>query len=105
MLMMRRALAAVASLCLLGGFGGHALAKTNAEEPKVLHYAGDGYLGKFDPAQLQRGFKVYSEVCSSCHSMDLLYYRNLAQKDGPVLLAQVPQPGRGARTPRRSPRT
>ncbi len=92
MSMMRRAFAALASLCLIGGAAGHAIAKTNAEEPKVFHYSGDSYLGKFDPAQLQRGFKVYAEVCSSCHSMDLLYYRNLAQKDGPFYSPKYPNP-------------
>jgi ubiquinol-cytochrome c reductase cytochrome c1 subunit len=34
--------------------------------------------GSFDPAALQRGFQVYSNVCSNCHSMHLLHYRDLA---------------------------
>ena len=33
--------------------------------------------GSFDKAQLQRGFQVYKEVCSACHGMNLLNYRNL----------------------------
>ena len=36
-----------------------------------------GITGTFDRAALQRGFKVYQEVCSGCHSMKLLYYRDL----------------------------
>jgi cytochrome c1 len=32
---------------------------------------------------LQRGYQVYTEVCSSCHSMKYLSYRNLAEKGGP----------------------
>ncbi len=40
-------------------------------------------LGRFDQASLQRGYKVYAEVCSACHSMNLMYYRNLCQKGGP----------------------
>jgi ubiquinol-cytochrome c reductase cytochrome c1 subunit len=36
-----------------------------------------GFFGKFDHAQVRRGFQVYQEVCSACHSMDLLAYRNL----------------------------
>jgi ubiquinol-cytochrome c reductase cytochrome c1 subunit len=39
--------------------------------------------GKFDTAQLQRGYQVYKEVCSSCHSMNLMSFRNLAQPGGP----------------------
>ena len=42
-----------------------------------------GLFGKFDRAALQRGYHVYTEVCSSCHSMKYLSYRNLAQEGGP----------------------
>ena len=42
-----------------------------------------GITGKFDRASLQRGYQVYTEVCSSCHSMNLLSYRNLGEKGGP----------------------
>ena len=42
-----------------------------------------GPFGKFDRAALQRGYQVYNEVCSSCHSMKYLSYRNLAEKGGP----------------------
>ncbi len=42
-----------------------------------------GILGHFDDAQLQRGFKVYTEVCARCHSIKRLHFRNLAQPGGP----------------------
>ena len=42
-----------------------------------------GLFGKFDRASLQRGFQVYKEVCSSCHSMQYLSYRNLGEEGGP----------------------
>jgi len=42
-----------------------------------------GPFGKFDRAALQRGYQVYTEVCSSCHSMKYLSYRNLVQSGGP----------------------
>ena len=42
-----------------------------------------GLFGKFDRWALQRGYQVYTEVCSSCHSMKYLSYRNLAEKGGP----------------------
>lgn len=42
-----------------------------------------GVTGHYDRAQLQRGFKVYQEVCAACHGMRLLKYRNLGQPGGP----------------------
>jgi ubiquinol-cytochrome c reductase cytochrome c1 subunit len=46
-------------------------------KPKPLHLASDGPFGKFDNQQLQRGFQVYSEVCSACHSLNLVSFRDL----------------------------
>ena len=45
--------------------------------PKPLHLSSDGAFGKFDKRQLQRGFQVYSEVCSACHSLKLASFRDL----------------------------
>jgi ubiquinol-cytochrome c reductase cytochrome c1 subunit len=42
-----------------------------------------GFRGHFDDAQLQRGFKVYTEVCSRCHGVKRLSFRNLAESGGP----------------------
>jgi len=42
-----------------------------------------GFFGKFDRSSLQRGYQVYTEVCSACHSMKYLSYRNLAEQGGP----------------------
>ena len=42
-----------------------------------------GIFGKFDRGELRRGYQVYSEVCSGCHSMSQLSYRNLYEKGGP----------------------
>lgn len=42
-----------------------------------------GPFGKFDKAQLQRGYKVYKEVCAACHSMKFVSFRTLAQQGGP----------------------
>ena len=47
------------------------------------HWSFGGILGHFDDAQLQRGFKVYSEVCARCHSIQRLHFRNLVQPGGP----------------------
>ena len=45
--------------------------------PKELHLASDGPFGKFDKQQLQRGFQVYKEVCSACHSLSHVAFRDL----------------------------
>lgn len=47
------------------------------EEPKEVSFPSDGPLGKFDNAQLQRGFQVYKEVCSACHSLRLVSFGDL----------------------------
>lgn len=39
-----------------------------------------GVFGKYDKAQLQRGFQVYKEICSGCHSLDLIAFRNLGDE-------------------------
>lgn len=57
----------------------------NAEEegefkpstPKSMDWQFRGPLGKFDLPAIQRGFKVYKEVCSSCHSLNKIAFRNL----------------------------
>lgn len=52
----------------------------------------EGSFGHFDKAQLQRGYLVYRNVCSSCHGMDLLTFRNLGQKGGPFYDENYPNP-------------
>ena len=57
----------------------------SAEQEDLLkvNWSFKGLTGKFDRASLQRGFQVYKEVCSSCHSMQYLSYRNLGEPGGP----------------------
>ena len=52
-------------------------------DPIKVDWSFKGLTGKFDRASLQRGFQVYKEVCSSCHSMQYLSYRNLGEPGGP----------------------
>ena len=52
-------------------------------KPIKVDWSFKGLTGKFDRASLQRGFQVYKEVCSSCHSMQYLSYRNLGEPGGP----------------------
>ncbi|KIZ47928.1 MULTISPECIES: cytochrome c1 [Rhodopseudomonas] len=74
--------AALAGTLMLGGIR-DAKAETEQPTPPSQEWSFAGPFGKFDRAQLQRGFKVYKEVCSACHSMKLLSYRNLADPGGP----------------------
>ncbi|MEZ2130541.1 MULTISPECIES: cytochrome c1 [unclassified Sinorhizobium] len=47
------------------------------KEPKELDWSFAGPFGHYDKGQLQRGLKVYTEVCSACHSMKLVAFRTL----------------------------
>lgn len=47
------------------------------EEPRAIAYSFDGPFGRFDRRQLQRGFQVFSEVCSNCHSLEHVAFRDL----------------------------
>jgi ubiquinol-cytochrome c reductase cytochrome c1 subunit len=48
-------------------------------EPRDIHFSFDGPFGRYDNRQLQRGFQVYKEVCSACHTMRLVAYKDLEQ--------------------------
>ena len=64
---------------------GYSLNSYSAEKVEYLKtdWSFKGLFGKFDRGALQRGYQVYTEVCSSCHSMKYMSYRNLAEKGGP----------------------
>ena len=55
------------------------LAAESQKTAKDISLSFDGAFGTFDRAQLQRGFKVYKEVCANCHSMRLISFRNLSE--------------------------
>ena len=82
-------IAAVAGL-LTAGVAGPALAAHGALPAKKVEWSFDGPLGKFDKNQLQRGYKVYREVCSACHAMSLVSFRNLGDKGGPFYDEKYP---------------
>lgn len=56
-----------------------------AIEPQAWSFA--GIFGRYDQNQLRRGFLIFKEVCSSCHSADLLAFRNLSEPGGPAYTA------------------
>jgi cytochrome c1 len=65
-----------------------ALAQTAAIDTKRLpvksvDFSFDGPFGTYDRAALQRGFQVYKEVCSACHSLDHIAFHNLDEPGGP----------------------
>ncbi|MEH6725261.1 MAG: cytochrome c1 [Hyphomicrobiales bacterium] len=73
---------ATATLIVGMAFSGAAIAasKLHVEEQ---NWSFAGPFGKFDQAQLQRGFQIYTENCSACHSLSLVSFRNLMQEGGP----------------------
>lgn len=81
-------LAAVAGLMIAGP----ALAAGHPLPDKDVKWSFDGPFGKFDQVQLQRGYKVYREVCSACHGMSLVSFRNLGDKGGPFYKAEYKNP-------------
>jgi ubiquinol-cytochrome c reductase cytochrome b/c1 subunit len=54
-----------------------------APTPPAVKWSFAGPFGKYDEGQLQRGFKIYKEVCSSCHALSLLSIGSLADEGGP----------------------
>ena len=74
--MMRNPLIAVpfAALALFAAASGRA---QEAPAPPRQYWSFDGPFGTFDRAAAQRGFQIFAEVCSQCHSMNLVHYDDL----------------------------
>ena len=60
-----------------------AVAAEAGPTPQRESWSFAGPLGHYDRAQLQRGFQVYREVCSQCHSLKYIAFRHLAHPGGP----------------------
>ena len=86
--MLRTLTLAAAALGL--AFSAQAAGGQKHAEPPEGGWPFDGALGEFDKDSLQRGYQVYREVCSSCHSMKLLSYRNLGEPGGPFYDSEYP---------------
>ena len=90
---MKKLVASILSLALVAGLGmtlataqdehaagaeaEHATPHYPLKKPKEQEWSFAGPFGKYDKGQLQRGLKVYTEVCSACHSMSLVSFRTL----------------------------
>jgi cytochrome c1 len=76
----------IVALVLAASLSGAGMRMASAQEPEApprQRWSFAGPFGMYDPAQLQRGFKIYREVCSNCHSLKLIAFRNLADPGGP----------------------
>lgn len=69
---------ALAGIALLAAGAAHAQSDATTPPLPAVKWSFDGPFGTFDRASLQRGFQVYNQVCSNCHSMNLLAYGDLA---------------------------
>jgi ubiquinol-cytochrome c reductase cytochrome c1 subunit len=70
-----------------------AFAETTQAELKDVHWSFDNpVFGKFDQEQLQRGYKVYHDVCANCHSMNLMTFGDMAGKGAPFYNEKYPNP-------------
>ena len=79
---MRRALLAGLMIGALALFGGHAAyAAGDAVDVPDQDWQHEGVFGSFDRGELQRGFQVFKEVCSACHSLQYIAFRNLLEID------------------------
>jgi ubiquinol-cytochrome c reductase cytochrome b/c1 subunit len=68
---------------LFAGSAQTARAADNQETPPSQQWSFAGPFGSYDRGALQRGLKVYKEVCSACHSLSYIAFRNLADPGGP----------------------
>jgi ubiquinol-cytochrome c reductase cytochrome b/c1 subunit len=68
---------------LLVGGAQNARAEDHPDSPPSVKWSFSGPFGKFDRGAVQRGLKVYKEVCSACHSLSYIAFRNLADPGGP----------------------
>ncbi|MBX9711550.1 MAG: cytochrome b N-terminal domain-containing protein [Xanthobacteraceae bacterium] len=73
----------VGASLLLGGVSQSKAQEAHGPTPPSLKWSFAGPFGKFDRGQVQRGLQVYKEVCSACHSLNYIAFRNLADPGGP----------------------
>jgi ubiquinol-cytochrome c reductase cytochrome b/c1 subunit len=80
------AAAAIILFAAFAGVLGTSSPVSAQEEEEVLppqqKWSFAGPFGHYDVGQLQRGFKIYREVCQNCHNLSLVAFRNLAGAEG-----------------------
>lgn len=80
--MMRVLKASLAALSLMAG-ATVAEAAGDGVHIERQSWAFGGFTGQYDRDQLQRGFQVYKDVCSGCHGLKRVRFRNLSEPGGP----------------------
>jgi ubiquinol-cytochrome c reductase cytochrome b/c1 subunit len=76
-------IATVALALTFAGFVGSSPARAAEQDtPPQVKWSFAGPFGTFDRGQLQRGFKIYREVCQVCHGLSLVAFRNLSEPGG-----------------------
>jgi ubiquinol-cytochrome c reductase cytochrome b/c1 subunit len=81
-----KAVATLVAFILVGGLLIGGMQNARAEEqaaPPANKWSFAGPFGKYDRSALQRGLKVYKEVCSNCHALSYIAFRNLGDPGGP----------------------
>ncbi|MBS9718232.1 cytochrome c1 [Pseudohalocynthiibacter aestuariivivens] len=73
---------AITAVTALGLSTGGVFAAGGEQHIEDFAFSFEGPFGKFDQNQLQRGLQIYTEVCSACHGMQYVYFRNLADEGG-----------------------
>src|SRR5581483_4479930 len=78
--------AAIVAMIVAGGLvigsAGNARAE-DADTPPAQKWSFSGPFGTYDRGALQRGLKIYKEVCSNCHALSYIAFRNIADRGGP----------------------
>lgn len=75
-------ISAAVALGLSTGAAFAAGAETHVED---FDFSFEGPFGAYDTNQLQRGLQVYTEICSACHGLRYVAFRNLSDEGGPQL--------------------
>ena len=72
-------------LAVVMSLAGVAIAQdfSEPEAPRHVNWSFEGPFGTYDRGALQRGFQVYKEVCSACHSLNMVAFHDLAAPGGP----------------------
>ena len=69
----------ILTIILIIFLAANSYASSDIRKPKQVLWPFEGLFGTFDRQAAQRGAQVYFEVCSACHGMQHLYYRNLQE--------------------------
>jgi ubiquinol-cytochrome c reductase cytochrome c1 subunit len=88
-LMMKSLIAAGAVISLASGAALATGGKTAPYKEHEWHFS--GVFGSYDTQAVQRGYQVYETVCSQCHAVEHIAFRNLGEKGGPFHLAECPE--------------